>query len=70
MLTLVHRGVMYIEIPRLCTGSGHDLRHNVIGNVAYSNSASGKTTEVRSFEFYRDEVLILFVSLIREKVYS
>ena len=67
-------GVMYIEISRLDYGAGQDLRHNKIGYVAFdrtnSNSASGKTTEVRNFEFYRDEVLIPFFSLIQEKVYG
>ena len=67
-------GVMHIEVPGLCVGAGQDLRHEAIGYVAFiranSNSASGKTTDIRNFEFYRDEVLIPFVSLIREKVYG
>ena len=67
-------GVMHIEIPGLCVGAGQDLRHEAIGYVAFiranSNSASGKTTDIRNFEFYRDEVLIPFVGLIREKVYG
>ena len=61
-------GDIYIETPGLCAETGQDLRHNSIVYVSFirnnSSSESGKITDIRNFEFYHDEALIQFVSLV------
>mmetsp|Transcript_22410 Transcript_22410/g.25830 ORF Transcript_22410/g.25830 Transcript_22410/m.25830 type:complete len:192 (-) Transcript_22410:151-726(-) len=67
-------GVLHAVIPSLCVGSSQDLRHNAVGYVSFlrgnTTHPEGKTTDQINFEYYREAVLIPFITTIREKLFG
>ena len=67
-------GVFIISIPGLCAGGNSDIRNISPGFVCFVRSErceiSGKTAEKKNFEWYREHVLLPFVSDCRTKLYG
>ena len=67
-------GVYILSIPGLCSGGNTDVRNDAVGHVAFVRSergaVSGKTSEQRNFEWYRENVLLPFIKNIRRVLYQ
>ena len=67
-------GVLHIAIKGLCVGAAQDLRHDAIGYLTLYRREKCKVTqttaEQRNFAFYRKEVLLPFIALVRENLYG
>ena len=63
-----------MHMEGLCTGASTDLRYDTIDYVVFirKNSATeyGKSAEVRNFEYYRVNILLHFIVLIRRRMYG
>ena len=67
------KGHLILELPGLCAGGTQDLRLNEVGYVCFvrtEKSDNGKTVEQRNFEFYREKVLMPFLSSARSRYYD
>ena len=67
-------GVLHIAIKGLCVGAAQDLRHDAIGYLTLYRREKCKVTqttaEQRNFPFYRKEVLLPCIALVRENIYG
>ena len=67
-------GVCILSIPGLCAGGNSDPRNAVMGYVAFvrteKGEISGKTSEQRNFEWYRENVLLPFIKNVRCRLYQ
>ena len=67
-------GILYIKIPGLCLGAAQDLRHDAVVYVAFYRTerfeVSQSTAEQRKVSFYREHILKLFASKVREDLYG
>ena len=67
-------GVYILSIPGLCAGGNNDPRNAATGYVAFirteKGEVSGKTSELRNFEWYRENVLLPFIKNVRSRLYQ
>ena len=67
-------GVYILSIPGLCAGGNTDPRNAAMGYVAFirteKGEVSGKTSEQRNFEWYRENVLLPFIKNVRSRLYQ
>jgi len=67
-------GVLRVSIKGLCAGGAQDLRHDAVGYISFYRkekcAATQITVEQWNFTFYRLEILIPFIGLVRQKLYG